>query len=207
MSRLAWKTRNSSRTLSRLHIECALVICTTLSVASSPAFQIIRQPVCAIFKESRHATNQDLVDFLSSHCAVNVHLIICDRVYLVPSVPSPQLNNPFQDQCHRSTFSRLHHTRFPVNELESTSRSTNEYLLDLCKKMNGDENIHGLLGSFETGGKNVAKATNSRVRGITHRIVDGNKSTIMGQVGDAIDSSHCYDTAFDTDHDLTERTL
>lgn len=60
-------------------IKYVLVVCTSLSVTSSPSFQILRQPVRAIFEEVGRATDRNFTRFLSSHSDVSLCLVAGDQ--------------------------------------------------------------------------------------------------------------------------------
>ncbi|KAL6169668.1 hypothetical protein ACJQWK_04672, partial [Exserohilum turcicum] len=187
-------------------LQRAAVICTTLAVATTTSLQIYRQAHAVCLEEAGRGIDLDVTALLSTHWACDLIMMVGDHRQLSFSPYGPEIDNPFQDQLPRSTFSRMYYTGFPMKMLKHTSRFTIQPLLDLCRRLNNDHSIQEVPESFDTELEAHAKLVNQQIWGKKSTIVVVDTPTADTR-RDATGSWYCIDTALVTIHDVVNRVL
>lgn len=185
-------------------IQRASVVCSTLAVVTTSSFQMHRKAHAVALEEAGRAIDLNIATLLSTHWACGLIMLIGDWRQLGFTPYGPQLDNPFQSQLGRSTFSRLNFTGFPIQVLTHTSRFTSNPLLFLCGRLNNKPRISAAAGSFNIEREREAKRVNERIWGKSSVIVVVNTENATAQ-RDTNGSWYSIQTALTTMHDVAQR--
>ncbi|KAL6158433.1 hypothetical protein ACJQWK_03370 [Exserohilum turcicum] len=106
-------------------IERASIICTTVSVATHPSFNMIRRAHAVALEEAGRANDAETMGFFSHYWNVDLRLFSGATNQLKPMAFSDSKLNPFHKTAQISTAGRIESTGGSISRLNASSRFKN----------------------------------------------------------------------------------
>ncbi|EUC26979.1 hypothetical protein COCCADRAFT_79449, partial [Bipolaris zeicola 26-R-13] len=188
------KIATAAKTGLNVLLECADVICTTVSVATQASFNMTRRAHVIALEEAGRANDAETVGLFSHYWHASLRLISGAVNQLRPAAFGDEKQNPFSKLLTVSTIARIQATGGAVSQLEASSRFHNEALFRLCAHVNAMPNMTLVQNAFNTELSEKYAEINKKIWGIKTDLIFLNTKGIATQ-RDANRSTYCRETA------------
>ncbi|KAJ6282618.1 hypothetical protein J3E71DRAFT_175323 [Bipolaris maydis] len=185
-------------------IERAAVICTTVSVATTSSFNLLRRAHAVALEEAGRANDSETMGFFAHYWNVDLRMMIGATNQLRPIVFGDSRQNPFQKITAISTISRIESTGGNVSRLEASSRYHNQILFDLCAAVNKMPKMKPVDGAFDDALSKEYADINESIWNINTNLMFINTMYVTIQQN-ANRSTYCLETAAVAIKDAVER--
>ncbi|USP81742.1 hypothetical protein yc1106_09016 [Curvularia clavata] len=185
-------------------IERASVVCTTMSVATQPSFNMTRRSHAVLLEEAGRANDAETMGLFGHYWSADMILVSGATNQLKPSTFGDEKQNPFHHITGTSTISRLGVTGGNVNQLIASSRFFNEALFELCAAVNNIPKMEPVEGAFDEKVSSEYAKVNKSIWGVDTNLLFINTTSVT-PMKNANGSTYCKETAATAMKDAVER--